>query len=778
MAALAITSPLPQFFDLDGKPLQGGRLYFGQVGQNPETSPITVYWDDALTQPAAQPIRTLNGYVQRSGKPAQVFSSVDYSLTVRDRRGQLIVYVDDSSDVSLASAISEVYSSFADSADPAKGAAQIGYRGRTLRDRLDDVVNIRDYGGRDDWNGTTGTNNFTAIQTIIATFPAGCRIVMPRRGTGVYYTNGSAYYASLAQFILDPDDGVSAWHVGTYCPLTARGMRTLRTLPVRIANNGSTYYLGAEAYRQVSDKRAFMGATLGEAPTLSSITMSGLAGVNIAWPNGPVTNSPPTSAAPDSVTWSPASGASAQMIVQGLRPGSELSAYAYDNSGGGFPYAGTLVAGVITDAGFAVVRQDVTGGNFILSVKSGASALVETGFAPPSTQVNYRFYKGLIAVRIYTSRSFGVLVNGVEMVRCSDAGGVILQAGMGPGFATNGNAISIAGMSVTKRLAANGVKPLKIVTVGDSITDKEVPGNWPDYMRQYLAGAGGAQILTLNNIAVSGDTSTAQTTALLATNITGYDYCLIQIGVNDIQGAVAVATLITNITSMVAYCRTNNVVPIVGLPTMFYGQTESAGTGNTGQATTNNDGGSPYRATLLRYLASAGVAANLNTLTDMGAIVPALLTGTDTDPMVADNIHPSAFGRMVLGWAWAKAVIGQAMPRADKSIRGRPSLASWTSGIYGTTALPTYDVQDDLFSMAGNLSSTADPVTGDVIMTLPEVYRPATEFTMPASVAGGGGTPNGVCQLQVATNGQIKVFVAPAGTRYIYMGGLQFPINS
>jgi hypothetical protein len=85
-----IINPYPLFLDLQGEPLQGGSLYFGVANQNPETSPITIYWDDALTQPAAQPISTINGFPARSGTPAQLFIDSDYSLTVRDSTGALV----------------------------------------------------------------------------------------------------------------------------------------------------------------------------------------------------------------------------------------------------------------------------------------------------------------------------------------------------------------------------------------------------------------------------------------------------------------------------------------------------------------------------------------------------------------------------------------------------------------------------------------------------------------------------------------------------------------
>lgn len=88
-----VKSPFQQFFDTDGKALDSGFVYVGVAGQNPETNPITLYWDTALTQPVVQPIRTVSGYIARSGTPAQLYTAagvVDYSMTARNRRGEII----------------------------------------------------------------------------------------------------------------------------------------------------------------------------------------------------------------------------------------------------------------------------------------------------------------------------------------------------------------------------------------------------------------------------------------------------------------------------------------------------------------------------------------------------------------------------------------------------------------------------------------------------------------------------------------------------------------
>jgi len=89
---LAIDSPIPQFFNLDGTPLNGGRLYFGTAGANPEVSPIPVYWDAAGTIPATQPISTSNGYPVNGSTPSVVYIGADYSLSVRSSTGALVLY--------------------------------------------------------------------------------------------------------------------------------------------------------------------------------------------------------------------------------------------------------------------------------------------------------------------------------------------------------------------------------------------------------------------------------------------------------------------------------------------------------------------------------------------------------------------------------------------------------------------------------------------------------------------------------------------------------------
>jgi len=81
------------FVDLDATALEGGAIYLGVPNDDPEQNPIAVYWDEALTISAAQPLRTSGGVIVRDGTPSDVFANVQaYSIRVRNRAGKVVWY--------------------------------------------------------------------------------------------------------------------------------------------------------------------------------------------------------------------------------------------------------------------------------------------------------------------------------------------------------------------------------------------------------------------------------------------------------------------------------------------------------------------------------------------------------------------------------------------------------------------------------------------------------------------------------------------------------------
>lgn len=103
MSTIEVKPPYPAFAGADGQPLENGYIWIGTVNLSPQTNPINVYWDEANTISASQPIRTLNGYPSRNGTPARFYVTDDYSIQVLDSKGS-VVYTSLNGNVSSGSA--------------------------------------------------------------------------------------------------------------------------------------------------------------------------------------------------------------------------------------------------------------------------------------------------------------------------------------------------------------------------------------------------------------------------------------------------------------------------------------------------------------------------------------------------------------------------------------------------------------------------------------------------------------------------------------------------
>jgi hypothetical protein len=92
MTTYQIGQPYPIFNDKKGDPLDGGYIYIGESGKDPSAYPIQVYWDENLTLPALQPLRTINGYIVRNGSPYKVFCEENFSILILDKYESVVAY--------------------------------------------------------------------------------------------------------------------------------------------------------------------------------------------------------------------------------------------------------------------------------------------------------------------------------------------------------------------------------------------------------------------------------------------------------------------------------------------------------------------------------------------------------------------------------------------------------------------------------------------------------------------------------------------------------------
>jgi len=91
MAAQSVRVPFQYFTNQDGTALDNGSIYIGIANQNPETNPISTYWNAALTLSVSQPITTNAGLPTYQGTPANIYiDDYAYSITVKDSGGRVV----------------------------------------------------------------------------------------------------------------------------------------------------------------------------------------------------------------------------------------------------------------------------------------------------------------------------------------------------------------------------------------------------------------------------------------------------------------------------------------------------------------------------------------------------------------------------------------------------------------------------------------------------------------------------------------------------------------
>jgi hypothetical protein len=211
MTALSIQPTYPIFTDIDGQPLENGYIWIGTANLDPQTNPINVYWDAALTISATQPIRTLAGYPSRSGTPARLYVNSDYSIRVQNRNGSLVYSSPTATEryndavVSGINAEEVVYDPPYPSAVPTNVEA-----------RLAQTVSVKDFGAVGD--GTT--DDTAAIQ---AAFNSGFKNILIPQGTyritSTLTISGNGYRivqaGNLAATLLKDFSGTTiAWNAG------------------------------------------------------------------------------------------------------------------------------------------------------------------------------------------------------------------------------------------------------------------------------------------------------------------------------------------------------------------------------------------------------------------------------------------------------------------------------------------------------------------------------------------------------------------------------------
>jgi hypothetical protein len=201
MSALSIQVPFPVFNDRDGQPLDNGYVWIGVPNLSPQTNPVNVYFDEALTILAPQPLRTINGYISRFGSPAQVYiDGVNFSILVQDNKGSIVYSFPEATGIAPdATGISftgfKGQSGFVSDLADDDGADWIGFDpsgsdavARSAQDKMREIISVKDFGAV----GDGVVDDTVAFQDAINSVATGTTkdILLP---DGVYKITGTIF---------------------------------------------------------------------------------------------------------------------------------------------------------------------------------------------------------------------------------------------------------------------------------------------------------------------------------------------------------------------------------------------------------------------------------------------------------------------------------------------------------------------------------------------------------------------------------------------------------
>lgn len=534
------------------------------------------------------------------------------------------------------------------------------------------VADITGYGGAADWIGPadglgSATDNSLALARLKAANPSGCTIRIPYRGTGVYYFTGNAL-GDLDGYVLDVDEGV---HLRTPTGYSIHNPLLRVVRPVRYdIEAGCIYEHSPYVGKSELHKSVMLHAGDIDQATTHTIDLTAEGSVvDLAFPTVGFTAIETPSAADQYVATTTAGGGLLRHVFVPCLDGDEITAsFAADATWGG---GVASFCARLADGGYSIAFQRAVAASVLVqATRKLADPYVQRTCPYPgsATHTSYSPHKSLCTIHVHNRRSFSVLYNGTEVCFVADTGADIVDVGFGCGYNNAANSVPIQYWTRTKRKQLSGKRSLPIYVIGDSISDPATQGNWPLAMCEAIESTGGLRVSALGNQAVPGQTSGNQLTVLQAAEaaniLDAYDdgIMCIQVGVNDMQGSIPVATYTANLEAIIAIGKSHRMTIVAGLPTMYYTRVQAALFGKLVAPAGNYEIGAPYRAAAMWVFAQRGVKI-VPVLDELGPVVADWLA-TDKDPIVRDAIHPGSHANRLMGYAYARAILGALQPAA------------------------------------------------------------------------------------------------------------------
>lgn len=152
---------------------------------------------------------------------------------------------------------------------------------------------------------------------------------------------------------------------------------------------------------------------------------------------------------------------------------------------------------------------------------------------------------------------------------------------------------------------------------------------------------------------------------------------------------------------------------------------------------------------------------------DQGAVVASLLALAGGDSVLYDNIHPTTFGTMLMGYSWAKAIASHVS--SAKNSKGFTTLPKHIFvGTAGDTARPQYTVEAGTFSLMWYLSRNTETwANGTLVGTLPTRFRPAQQLLITGVCTDASTVPLATAHIKISDDGAIRVYNIDPATVFL-----------
>lgn len=588
------------------------------------------------------------------------------------------------------------------------GSNLVGYKNTSVTERLNKTVFITDFGG-----GEAVTDNLAAFNLAKAAAGNGGTVTFPKQAAGIY--NFSAF-PDMTGIVINPDAGVvfrgpASNNAVNPAIVTTRDYRVYFN-----AGDPKDYYIDMRANVHAGSKGANKSLWLNDYDisnrTPDAVNANNILVKQIALGVGDTfANATPAGRSASSLFLQPPTGGTTQLGVIPAVPGTELNV-AVNN----IPTnSGEIAIGMLFSSGYAVVRGYPSSGSWSLSVKYIGSTSTDQVLIPDGgNTATYSASNNLITVRCISMVRAQVLINGVVLSDFQVASGNIQWLGVGATSISAVSSSNFTGWYTRQFRAASSPRSQVLGVIGDSISDAAIDGSWPVWAAEALDSSFGIRINGIENRAVSGQTLDQQIANLATNPFVNASIVAVFIGTNDIQGGNTLAAFQASMNTLLNTLQSQGRNAMLVIPPQWYLKTDNTTGG--GGATTNSNKGGDIRAAIGRIAADRGL--QLVDLTEAtGPMNPEYLTSTFADPIIRDNMHPTAYAYRFYGYEIAKAIASQLCP----VVKAYSDWVNLPGAVAGLTNTLQYRFVKEGIQFRGRLEGSS--ALNGLVLTLPEFLR-------------------------------------------------------